>query len=67
MRLNKNGAPLAIPIQMDTTGEDDDFALSGYVFCNGTTDYIEMNILQTNAGSTNRTISARFTAQFVHP
>jgi hypothetical protein len=67
MRMNKNGATLAIPIQMDTTGEDDDFALSGYVFCNGTTDYIEMNILQTNAGSTNRTISARFTAEFVHP
>jgi hypothetical protein len=67
LRLNKNGATLAIPIQMDTEGSSDDFAFPGYVFCNGTTDYIEMNVLQTNAGSTNRTISARFTAEFVHP
>jgi hypothetical protein len=67
MSLIKNGAALAIPIQMDTTGEDDDFALSGYVFCNGTTDYVEMRVFQTNAGSTSRSISARFTVQYVHP
>jgi hypothetical protein len=67
MSLIKNGAALAIPIQMDTEGSSDDFALPGYVFCNGTTDYIEMRVFQTNAGSTSRTINARFTAEFVHP
>ena len=66
-RLNKNGATLSIPIQMDTPGDNDDFAIPGYVFCNGTTDYVEMNVLQTNGASTSRTISARFTVQYVHP
>jgi len=67
MGLIKNGAALTIPVQMDTGGQDDDFALSGYVFCNGTTDYLEMRLLPTNSTSANRTISARFTVQFVHP
>ena len=67
MSLIKNGEALAIPIQMDTEGSSYDFALPGYVFCNGTTDYIEMRVFQTNAGSTSRTINARFTAEFVHP
>lgn len=67
MSLIKNGAALAIPIQMDTEGSSDDFAFPGYVYCNGTTDYVEMRVFQTNAGSTSRTISARFTVQYVHP
>jgi hypothetical protein len=67
MSLLKNGAALTIPIQMDTGGQDDDFALPGYVFCNGTTDYLEMRVFQTNSTSASKTISARFTAEFVHP
>jgi hypothetical protein len=65
--LLKNGAALTIPIQYDSPGDNDDFALSGYVFCNGTTDYIEMRVFQTNAGSTDRTIQARYSVQYVHP
>lgn len=68
LRCIKNGADIAnVRIQMDTNGTDDDFALPGYVYCNGSTDYLEMNILQTNTGSANRTVTARFTVQFVHP
>jgi hypothetical protein len=68
MRCNKNGADISpVRIQMDTNGSDDDFALSGYVSLNGTTDYVEMNILQTNSSSATRTTTARFTVQFVRP
>jgi hypothetical protein len=68
MRCFKNGADISgVRIMMDTDGLDDDFALPGYVFCNGTTDYLEMNMLQTNSTSASKTITARFTAQFVHP
>lgn len=68
LRCLKNNADVAnVRIQMDTNGTDDDFALPGYVYCNGSTDYLEMNILQTNTGSANRTTTARFTVQFVHP
>jgi hypothetical protein len=66
--LQKNGAEITgVRVRMDTTGEDDDFALPGYVQCNGTTDYLEMVIFQTNTGAASRTITARFTVQFVHP
>lgn len=68
LSLNKNGAEVTgVRIRMDTTGEDDDFALPGYVQCNGTTDYLEMVVLQNNSGGVTRTITARFTVQFVHP
>jgi hypothetical protein len=68
LSLTKNGAEITgVRIRMDTTGEDDDFALAGYVQCNGTTDYLEMNVLQNNSGGVSRTITARFTVQFVHP
>jgi hypothetical protein len=68
MRCNKNGTDISpVRIQMDTNGTDDDFSLSGYISLNGTTDYVEMNILQTNTSSASRTITARFTVQFVRP
>jgi hypothetical protein len=68
LSLTKNGAEITgVRIRMDTTGEDDDFALAGYVQCNGTTDYLEMSVLQVNSGGASRTITARFTVQFVHP
>jgi hypothetical protein len=68
LRCNKNAADVAtVRIQMDTPGDDDDFNITGFVYCNGTTDYLEMNVLQTNGTSTTRTITARFVVQFVHP
>ena len=68
LSLQKNGAEITgVRVRMDTTGEDDDFALPGYVQCNGTTDYLQMVVLQNNSGGVSRTITARFTVQFVHP
>jgi len=68
LRCNKNGTDISpIRIQMDTDGSFDDFGISGYVSLNGTTDYLEMNILQANSGNASRTITARFTVQFVRP
>ena len=67
LSLQKNGAELTVRIRMDTSGEEDDFAVPGYVQCNGTSDYLEMVVLQVNSGGSSRTITARFTVQFVHP
>ena len=63
----KNGANLTYRIQQDISGAEtvDDMTIGGYIQCNGTTDYLEIYVLQQSAGA--KSMPVQFAAQFIGP